>query len=352
MRCAFILFTVVLQTFAFAADPKLRVAVFPLGGEASEKERERAGFSIRAKLDRQGVYEAIDGPTMLESVPAGKKVDFLTSIDEVIEWSKDEKPDLILWGQYSDQLKLNVLDVHDKKLKAVEFAYDIGHATDVRFAVEALVETLPGSKTHEHMTEEVVVRDPAAEKLWKDGPNLFAEGTFDQPGDWRGLLAGDKYPPKVVDRAPEPDEVVIRTIDGDPVLAMKLSKATAEGYGLACLGGKIPIQPKTRYRISYRFKSDAPVSRPFIKGYFTHNGEEREIYRRQIPPQGSTKGEWVDVVDDLNPQHTTFQVEYLRVDFYAYLHPGTILYDDVVIKAVGEQTRAAKDEALDKPVQK
>ncbi len=342
----------VVQSLALAAEPKPRVAVFPLGGDASEKERERAAFAIRAKLDRQGVYEAIDGITMLECVPAGKKVDFLTSIDEVIEWSKDEKPDLIIWGQYSTQIKLNVLDVRNSKLKAVEFSHDVGHATDVRFAVEALVETLPGSKGHEHMTEEAVVRDPIAEKMWREGPNLFAEGTFDQAGGWRGILAGDKYPPQVVERAPKPDEVIIRKTDGNQVLSMHLTRPTAEGYGLACLGGKIPIEPKMRYRIRFRYKSDGPVSRPFIKGYFIHNGEEREIYRRQIPPAGATNGQWVEVVDELNPQHTTFQVEYLRVDFYAYLQPGVIEYDDVVIKTVGEQTRAAKDEALDKPVEK
>jgi hypothetical protein len=338
-----------LTSTLLAADAKPKVAVFPIGGTASEKERERAAFAIRAKLDRQGVYEVIDGPTMSE-LAAGKKIDTFTSLDEVKEWSADEKPDVLIWGQFDSQLKLNILDLRDGKPKVQEFSYAIDHATDLRFAVEELVETLPGGKKHQHMTEEAVTRDPAAEKLWKDGANLFAEGTFDQPGDWRGILAGDKYPPKVVEREPNVDEVVIRKERDQQYLSMKLSRNTAETYGLACLGGKIAIEPKTRYRIAFRYKSDGPVSRPFIKGYVIRNGEEREVYRRQIPPQGDTKGEWVEVVDDLNPQHTTFPPEFLRVDFYAYLSPGTISYDDVVIKAVGEQTRTATDEALDKPV--
>jgi hypothetical protein len=340
-----------LASIGLAEDAKPRVAVFPLGGQATEKERERASFAIRAKLDRQGVYEPIDGPTMLEL--AGKKqIDFLSSIDEVLELSADEKPDLIIWGQYDNELKLNILDTRISKTKVQTFSQKIDHATDVRFAVEALVESLPGGKKHEHVTEVAVVNDETAEKLWRDNPNLFAEGTFDKPGDWRGILGPDKYAPKVVDRAPNPDEVVIRRSGDEQTLAMRLTVKTAESYGLACLSGKIPIEPDTRYRISFRYKSDGPIGRPFIKGYFVHEGAEREIYRRQVPKLAATQGEWVEVVDELNPQHTTFTVQFLRVDFYAYLKPGTVEYDDVVIKAVGKQTRQAKDAALDKPVER
>ncbi len=352
MKALPIALSLILIACAFAEDVKPKVAVFPLGGTASEKERERAAFSIRAKLERQGVYEPIDGYTMKDLV-GEKKIDFLSAIDDVVALSKDEKPDILIWGEYGAQLKLNVLDLRDGgKLKAREFTHAIDHATDVRFAVEALVESLPGSKKHEHVTEEAVVRDAAAEQAWKEGPNLFAEGTFDKPGDWRGMLAKDKYPPEVVSREPKPDEVIIRKEGDAQYLQMSLTKGTAESYGLACLGGKVMIEPGTRYRISFRYKSDGPVSRPFIKGYTIHKGEEREIYRRQVPPQGGTKGEWVEVVDELNPQHTTFPAQFIRVDFYAYLHPGLIAYDDVVIKAVGAQTRRATDEALDKPVEK
>jgi hypothetical protein len=332
--------------------PKPRVAVLPLSGDASEKERERAAFSIRAKLDRQGVYEPIDGPTMRELL-GETKAGFDTPAEKVKEWTADEKLDLIIWGQLSKQLQLHILDLRKPDAKPIDYVADIGHATDIRLAVEELIEKLPGSKKFEHMTEEAVVRDPAAEKAWEKGPNLMKEGAFDAAGEWRAILAGNKYPPEVVERGPNADEVVIRKIDKDQhVLSMKLSKDTAETYGLACLSGKIPIEPSTRYRISFRYKSDGPTIRPFIKGYFTHKGEEREIYRRQIPARAKTNGDWVEVIDELNPQHPTFKVEYLRVDFYAYLHPGKVEFDDVVIKAVGAQTRVAKDEALDLPVEK
>jgi hypothetical protein len=75
---------------------------------------------------------------------------------------------------------------------------------------------------------------------------------------------------------------------------------------------------------------------------------EREIYRRQVPPSEKTDGKWVTIVDELNPQHASAKVETLRIDLYAYLHPGVVEFDDVVLKAVGKQTRQMKDDAIKK----
>jgi len=337
---------------AVGAEPKKpRVLVLPLGGDAEQRERERVAVSIRAKLDRQGVYEPLDQFTSAEIV-TGKKIDAATPVDDVVKLAADEAPELIIWGQLDGgELRLNVLDTRFNKTKADLFAERINEPTDIRFAIEKLVESLAGSKAHEHMTEDAVVHDEQAEKLWKDGPNLFKEGTFDAPGEWHGILADKKWTPVVQSEAPGDDGVIIRKSGDQQFLQMKLSKATAESYGLACLSGKIQIEPKTRYRISFRYRSDGPTVRPFIKGYFIHEGAEREIYRRQIPPpEKNTHGQWVEVVDEMNPQHQTFPPTFLRIDFYAYLAAGTVEFDDVVIKAVGEQTRTAKDEAIDQPV--
>ena len=62
-----------------------------------------------------------------------------------------------------------------------------------------------------------------------------------------------------------------------------------------------------------------------------------------------TGGKWVTVTDDFNPQHVTLTVETMRVDFLAFVRPGDILFDDVIVKEVGDQTRAPKDVAI-KPV--
>ena len=139
------------------------------------------------------------------------------------------------------------------------------------------------------------------------------------------------------------------------VLAMNLSKTSAENNGLACLSAPINTAPDTRYRLSFRYKSDGPKLHVFVKGYtLAENikGEktEREIYRRQVPPTGPTNGQWLTILDDLNPQHIAFPVQYLRIDLYAYLTPGLVMFDDVVLKSIGTQTRHPKDDALDLPV--
>jgi hypothetical protein len=76
------------------------------------------------------------------------------------------------------------------------------------------------------------------------------------------------------------------------------------------------------------------------------DGEEREVYRRQVPPSGGTDGKWVTITDDLNPQNGRVTVQSLRVDLYAYLKSGTVLFDDVTLKAVGQLTHIAKDDAI------
>ena len=86
---------------------------------------------------------------------------------------------------------------------------------------------------------------------------------------------------------------------------------------------------------------DAPTLHVFVKGYATINGEEREVYRRQVPPSSPTQGQWVTVIDDMNPQNGRVAVEKLRVDLYIYLKSGTVLFDDVMLKAVGAIPRVA-----------
>lgn len=335
---------------SFADDAKPKVAVLPFGGDAGADERERAVFSIRQKLDRQGVYAPIDGPT-IKDLMANHAADLKTNAARVIDWTSDEAPDVIIWGELGATLSVHVYDARDKSTK--DFSADMPDPTRMRFVTEQLIGVLPGSKPFDHPNEVVVRNDPAADKLWKDGPNLCIEGTFDAPGDWKAILRSDVYSPAVTDAAPDVDQVVIHREGKQRYLAMKLSKDVAESNGLACLGGKIPVQPNTRYRISFRYRSDGPTIHPFIKGYVATPGNtdqgatgEREIYRRQVPPMGATKGQWVTVVDEMNPQHPSLTVQYLRVDLYAYFAPGTVEFDDVVIKAVGQQTHHAADDAL------
>jgi hypothetical protein len=171
------------------------------------------------------------------------------------------------------------------------------------------------------------------------------------------MLETDLYTPPIARTAPAINKLAIvhEAAAGGAVrnvLVMNLSNDLAENNGLACLSGRIPIQPNTRYRMQLNYKSDGPVSHIFVKGYIVPPNlkpgmpPEQEVYRRQVPPAGSTGGKWVTVLDDMNPQNPNSKVEFLRVDLYAYLKPGIISFDDIQIRAVGAQTHAVHDDAL------
>lgn len=350
------------------AAEKPKVAVFPLGGDAPSDLRERIGFSLRTKLDRDGTYEPIDGPAMQDIASAAKEpLSFDTPVDQVTDLAADAKPAVLIWGQVDeknklDRLRLKILDLRQADAQPRVFEKEINDPIAVRFAVEEALKTIRGVKDLEHPNEIAVRHDPAADAAWAKNPNLVVNGDFSAEGHWEGLYQSEDYPVRFSDDPPATDKVVIYRMPAEKggapqsVLAMNLSKTAAENNGLACLSEPIKIQPRMRYRLSFRYKSDGPSLHVFVKGYTTAKnikGEsaEREVYRRQVPPSGATDGQWVTVVDDLNPQHVAFPVEHLRIDLYAYLKPGIVMFDDVQLKAIGPQRPEdkASDDAIKPP---
>lgn len=343
---------------AVAEDARPVVAVFPFGGDAEPALRERATFAIRAKLDRLDAFTVIDGYRMKElSESVGASVTSATDDRVLLRAADSEKPSILVWGDLTGGvLRARVLDLRDAAAAPQSLERRIDKPTDLRFATEAVCELIPGVGRFQHPTEEPLSNDPSSELAWQRNPNLQPDGTFDRVGDWRALLGPEKYPPEQQTKLPGVDRVAIVPDEaGNPRLVLNMGAGTAATYGLACLGGVIPIEPDARYRLAFRYRSDGPVARVFVKGYMTGQDlagrqAEREIYRRQVPTVGNTGGQWQEVVVDLNPQHRTFRVEHLRVDLYVYLHAGTAEFDDVVLKKVGEPTRRATDDALDLPV--
>ncbi len=351
-----------LTGFAFPAEPKPKVAVFPIAGDAPEKTRERVGFSMRAKLDREGTYEPIDGARMIDiTSAAAAPVNFTTPLKTVQELLKGSDADVAVWGEMNGStLKMNVFDFQQIDPLPHEVAKRIDEPTDVRFVIEEVLQSLAGVKKFEHPNEEAVSSDAKSQQLWESNPNLVKDGDFSKQEGWTTLYQAEMYPPPLADALPDVDRVNVYRFKGDDgqpnnALVMNLSRGCAENNGMACLSDPIPIEQATRYRLSFRYKSDGPKLHVFVKGYTQApdiNGKmvAREIYRRQVPPTGNTHGQWQTVVDDLNPQHVVGKVTSLRIDLYAYLHPGMVVFDDVVLKAVGEQTRHASDDAIKKPL--
>jgi hypothetical protein len=335
---------------AQAEDSKPRVAVFPLAGDAPADLREKAGFSFRAKLDRDGHFEPIDGPTMIDMADE-KRINYQTPLKKLEDLSKDAQVSVFIWGELDNgskglNLRIKLFDVNQPDPLPHEFEKPIAQPTDLRFAVEDILQTLEGVKPFEHPNEEAVVDDARSAALFKKNPNLLPNGDFSATGHWQALLGSDTYAPPISDALPDEDRVGIYRLTDiaghtETVLAMNLSKNVAENNGLACLSDSISIQPHTRYRLQFRYRSDGPTLHVFVKGYTTGKtiaGEktDREVYRRQVPPSGPTSGQWSTVTCDLNPENPSFAVDRLRVDLYAYLTRGIVMFADIQLKAVSE----------------
>jgi len=177
------------------ADPdKPKVAVFPLGGDAPADLREKVGFSLRTKLDRDGHYEPIDGPAMID-MAGDTAVDFQTDLKTLQNLSNDTNPDVLIWGELNQagtgtKLRIKTFDVDQPDPLPHEFEKTIAQPTDLRFAVEEILETLDGVKPFEHPSEEAMSNDPALAALFAKNPNLVVNGDLKLAGvAWPGRLS-------------------------------------------------------------------------------------------------------------------------------------------------------------------
>ncbi len=338
---------------------KPKVAVFPLSGSANDDQKEKVGFSLRTKIDRDGHFQPIDGPTMAE-LSGGKPIDLSTTPQTLADLSKDEAPVVLIWGVLNKKadgfdLKVNTCDLRQKDRKPIEIDKTINQPTDLRFVTEDILQSIKGIDTFSHPVENAVIDDPASIAAWAKNPNLMVDGQFTKTGSWTALLRSEKYDAPLSDALPARDKVVIYKLSPTHnVLAMKLSRDVAESNGLACLSAPMDIVPDMRYRLQFKYKSDGPSLHVFVKGYIRKtdiSGQVSDLqsYECQVPSSEKTGDKWKTVICDINPQNVSGAPRFLKVDLYAYLTPGTVMFDDIQLKLVGEQTRHAVDDAIKPP---
>ncbi len=346
-------------------NPKPKAAVFPLSGNTTQDQKDKVGFSLRTKIDRDGHFEPIDGPTMAD-LAGEKPIDLSTTPETLTALAKDESPVILIWGELNKNgagfdLKVKICDLRQKDRKPTEIDKAINQPTDLRFVVEEILQSINGIDKFAHPVEESAQNDSASLEAWAHNPNLVVDGDFAKTGSWTGLLRSEKYDVPMGEELPDTDKVVIYKLPDTKkdaplhhVLAMKLSKDVAESNGLACLSAPMDITPDVRYRLQFKYKSDGPTLHVFVKGYIKKkdiSGQLADLqsYECQVPPSGKTGDKWKTVICDLNPQNISGAPTFLKIDLYAYLGAGTVMFDDVQLKAVGEQTRHAVDDAIKPP---
>ncbi len=118
------------------------------------------------------------------------------------------------------------------------------------------------------------------------------------------------------------------------VIRFTLDRDVAENEGVMYYSDFFPVEEGATYRFQCRWRSTAPAAKVFIKCYDAdETGRRREVYRSQQNLQGPG-GKWNTQTEDFTPKHTKYSPKWGRVMLYAYLSPGEVEFDDVVVKQV------------------
>lgn len=201
--------------------------------------------------------------------------------------------------------------------------------------------------------------DPAAEENWKKSPNLvvgdFEHGADGVPKGWDRRAGQQREPLGTLVRwMTDPDR------SDNKLIRFTLDKNVAENEGVMYYSDYFPVEEGAKYRFQCRWRTDGPEVKVFIKCYdeigspyrdsgaaerarggrklgkgdhISDTGQRREVYRSQQNLKGP-QGAWNTHTEDFTPRHTKYAPRWGRVMLYAYLRPGTVDFDDVVVKQI------------------
>ncbi|HVT80267.1 MAG TPA: hypothetical protein VHM90_06375 [Phycisphaerae bacterium] len=239
-------------------------------------------------------------------------------------------------------------------------------STSPKLTVEKIVTDLTGTAFAHIRDTEVDHSDPKVEARAATRPNLVPDPAFDLAArdpkklavNWNAILAAEHYAPPLLtpddakNLAPDRVAVVPKSasgLEGDGTcLQLRVTRGTAEMNGLACESTWIPVEANKKYRFAASYHSDAPTLRVFLKGFATKSDQfgdkndpeavRREFYRAQVLPR-ERNGRWELIEMDFTPstlKPTDPKIEWIKVDFLAYLRAGNVFIDDVSIKKIDE----------------
>jgi hypothetical protein len=145
------------------------------------------------------------------------------------------------------------------------------------------------------------------------------------------------------------------------IIRFTLDQNVAENEGLMYYSDYFRVAEGAKYRFQCRWRTDGPDVKVFIKcydeigspyrgpgdgvaaapsggrlkkgDYISDTGQRREVYRSQQNLKGP-KDTWNTHTEDFTPRHTKCSPKWGRVMLYGYLRPGTVDFDDVVVKQI------------------
>lgn len=273
-----------------------------------------------------------------------------------------------IWGSV-ERVPGTELDEYDVVIKCVDFSEkpnpkviaDVKGSTKtvseipnvyVKQVLDSLYQRKPSGPTGS---------DSLAEANWSKNPNLvtgdFEHGTGGVPKGWEKVCAQERVPlGKQVRWIPEEGNA------GNRVIHFNVDKDTAELYGLMYYSEPFPVQEGAKYRFQVRWRSKGPAVKVFLKCYDEENSayreessqstsssssklgkddylpeskQRREVYRSQQNLSKPTSSwTWTTHTEDFTPKHVKYSPKSCRIMLYAYMVPGVVEFDDVVVKEI------------------
>lgn len=302
-----------------------------------------------------------------------------TPVARAVKFARERlQVDILIWGDVLEgqgkgelSLRVRAVDLRAGEALAVDRVFEISYPTQVRPAVEIVLNQLVGYSVINMEVPALVKLTPEMEARWKSASNLVPNPGFEQGNDdvktlarWECVLADKHYAPPWTDQTKAPlaaDFLRHALWSPDPaggrnrVLQMPISKDVAATYGVAVYSDWISITPGAIYRFSYRWRLAGPTPKVFIKGYalrpvpgeLSADGgaakfQRRETYRRQVHPTSEAdpkrqlENGWTETTADFCPRHDQYPPHWIRIDIYAYWPAGHAWFDDVQLKQLSE----------------
>jgi hypothetical protein len=266
-----------------------------------------------------------------------------TPLDKLANIVKEEQgAQVAVWGQV-ERVEGQAEDVYDVWVKVGDFTGPKprmvferqGRTTTVseipHVYIQSALEALYGRKGVQ-IAPGVIDDSPEGAAT---GPNLV-RGDFETSGP-SGPNGWDPVTPLVS---------VVKGGDDGHVLRFSIPLDVAESSGVLYYSDFFPVDEGAVYEFRCRYRTDKPSVKVFIKGYDEMTGafkgkaagasgvQKREVYRSQQNLPSEPGSEWRTHVETFTPHHSRFHPRWARVMLYAYLHAGTVEWDDVSVRLV------------------